>query len=102
MGILLNKKFEKTWKELESKGLRFTDDGYEFESQNGVRYSLYEGLTIGGLETKTSDQLFIMFDGYDDSNFFWESGYDYTFRLVDFMAGASFVDTLEWLGYINE
>ncbi len=44
-------------------------DGYYFTSDNGIRYSIYEGMTVNDEETtKTSDIGFIVLDGYEGEN----------------------------------
>lgn len=43
-------------------------DGYYFTSDEGIRYNLYEGLTMNGENRKRSDTIFIVLDDYEEVN----------------------------------
>ena len=43
-------------------------DGYYFTSDEGIRYNLYEGVTMNGKNRKSSDIIFIVLDDYEEAN----------------------------------
>lgn len=64
--------------------------GDTFISDNGIRYSLYEGISIDG--SGTSDIIFIMFDDYPEE----------TTMSVSFLYGATFIRQKDTQCAINE
>ena len=62
-----------------------SDNGYQFKSESGKTYNLYEGVTFGGLETLTSDIIFVM----DDED------YENEAKIVGWIYGASCIDDNE-------
>ena len=69
---------------------------YDFISKNGIRYSLYEAMTINkeGKHDLRSDMLIIFCDNYEDVQP----------RFVDYIFGASFIATMEDAidGYVDD
>lgn len=63
--------------------LKRTNEGYYFISKRGIRYELYEGVTIGGDKTCTSDAIIIMLSEVRD---------DVDNMLVNFIMGANFFE----------
>jgi hypothetical protein len=65
-------------------------EGFYFISKRGIKYDLYEGVTMGGERQYTSDAIIIMLSEVRD---------DVDSMLVDFVMGASFLE--EELDYFN-
>ena len=56
-------------RETKSSGIRYKDDCYEYVSENGIVYDLYEGVSIGkpyAEKRYTSDLIFIVLMKYED------------------------------------
>lgn len=66
------------------KIIKDTQGSYIFVSDSGLKYSLYEGLTISDAQRCTSDIVFIVLDLYDTHPMF-----------VDFWYGATLIDFSE-------
>ena len=66
------------------KIIKDKQDAYTFISDSGLKYSLYEGLTISDTKRYTSDIVFIVLDLYDTHPMF-----------VDFWYGATLIDFSE-------
>jgi hypothetical protein len=64
-----------------------TDDGYEYESDNGIKYSLYEGVSIEGKRKVSSDICYIVLDNYEDI--------DIENINVNWFFGATFIEEAE-------
>jgi hypothetical protein len=65
--------------------IKLNKEGYEFISNRGIRYDLYEGVTMGGIKQYTSDAIFIMLG---DERYYDEvENY-----LVNYIMGASFFE----------
>lgn len=64
--------------------IKLNEEGYYFISDSGIRYSLLEGVTIGGKKRYTSDAIIIMLDDQD----YFEEVDDH---LVDYWMGATFL-----------
>ena len=62
--------------------IKLSYDGYVFISDSGIEYCLLEGVSIGHLETYTSDTIFIMMDDYR---------YECSNPFVGFLRGATFL-----------
>ena len=73
-------------------------ENWIYESNNGIKYSIYVGMGKGSKRECNSDIIFIMLDEY------WED--DMETRLIDWMYGADFVgkddDTDKKIGAICE
>lgn len=65
--------------------IKLNKEGYEFISNRGIRYDLYEGITMGGIKQYTSDTIFIMLG---DERYYDEVEN----RLVDYIMGAYFFE----------
>ena len=63
--------------------IKRNDDGYYFVSDSGIRYDLFEGVTMYGNRQYTSDAIFIMLG---DDRYFDQIPYHF----VDYLMGATF------------
>ena len=66
--------------------IKLGDEGYYFTSKSGIKYDLYEGLTMGGPRRYTSDAIFIMLS---DERYLEKC--DANGWLVDYWMGATFL-----------
>ncbi len=82
-------------------GLVF-NDGYEYVSDNGIRYSLYELKTLGG--RATPDICFIMNDQYceiDEDVYKNGKTYKFGYEAVGWFYGASLIQDSDWDEYVT-
>lgn len=86
---------EKWYKKEEENPIKGTFDGTNFISKRGIKYSVYEGITIDGIAT--SDIAFIVNDHYSDVCEFVNWFYGATFLQ---RGDKEFIETLEH--YVDE
>ena len=69
--------------------IKLGNDGYYYISDNNIKYDLYEGMTIGKEERKTSDIIFILIQpqyiNYDNCNEFVGYFYGDIYENEDFI-----------------
>lgn len=77
--------------------IKKNNDGYYFESENGIIYDLLEGVTMGTEPQKTSDIIFVVISGLNLEIDTPEE------HFVGYLYGASFMNDCmgEYEGYIS-